>query len=433
MALQSSVVSKALRRVGVPTPGRPDTNVTLGLHFGTACRHLEASKKELHVKTFTRMALGAGAVLGLSAWLAPVAGAEGSPPGSHVREGGDHAVFVQTDNIAGNQIVAYHRDHDGTLDLASTYATKGLGGVLNGSVVDHLGSQGSLASDPKHSLLYAVNAGSNTVSVFSVDGDQLSLLQVVGSGGTFPVSIAVHDDLVYVLNAEDGGSVSGYRVDDGGLHPIWGSTRSLELTIPTDTTQFTHTPGQVAFSPDGTQLIVTTKANVVGNDIDVFGVSSDGRLSHSPVTNSEPGTVPFAISFDQAGHLVIGEAGPSALVTFRLHRDGTVTQLDSLANGQPGLCWVTAASNFFFTGNTASNSTSGYQSSFNGQLTLLGSTPTDPGTVDASSSANGRFLYVQTGGKGVVDEFQVNADGSLTEVGSVTVAGAIGGEGIVAF
>ena len=149
--------------------------------------------------------------------------------------------------------------------------------------------------------------------------------------------------------------------------------------------------------------------------------------------NSEPGTVPFAVTFDPAGHLVIGEAGPSAVVTFRLHRDGTVAQLDSLANGQPGLCWVTPAGGFFFTGNTASNSTSGYQSSVNGQLNLLGSTPTDPGTVDSSATADGHFLYVQTGGNGIVDEFQVGASGSLTEVGSVTVAGAVGGEGIVAF
>ena len=50
------------------------------------------------MKRLTRLALGAGAVLGLSAWIAPVAGAEGLPPGSHFGEGGDHAVFVQTDN-----------------------------------------------------------------------------------------------------------------------------------------------------------------------------------------------------------------------------------------------------------------------------------------------------------------------------------------------
>jgi len=384
------------------------------------------------MRKLTRLALGAGAVLGLSAWVAPVAGAEGPPPGGDFGGGGDHAVFVQTDNTAGNQIVAYHRNHDGTLTLADTYATGGSGGVLNGSVVDHLGSQGSLASDPAHGLLYAVNAGSNTVSVFSVYGDQLDRRQVVGSGGTFPVSIAVHGNLVYVLNAENGGSVSGYWVTGDRLQRIWGSTRSLGLTIPTDTTQFTHTPGQVAFSPDGSQLIVTTKANAVGNDVDVFGVGWDGRLSASPVANAEPGTVPFAITFDQAGHLVIGEAGTSAVVTFSLHRDGTITQIDSLPNGQPGLCWVTPAGQYFFTGNTGSNSTSGYESSANGQLTLLGFTPTDPGTVDSAATANGHFLYVQTGGNGIVDEFQVSANGSLTEVGTVTVSDAVGGEGIVA-
>ena len=99
------------------------------------------------MRRFTRLALGAGAALGLSVWVAPVAGAEGPPAGPHFEGGGDHAVFVQTDNIAGNQIVAYHRDHDGTLDLLLR-VTGGLGGVLNGSAVDHLGSQGSLTSDP---------------------------------------------------------------------------------------------------------------------------------------------------------------------------------------------------------------------------------------------------------------------------------------------
>jgi hypothetical protein len=67
-----------------------------------------------------------------------------------------------------------------------------------------------------------------------------------------------------------------------------------------------------------------------------------------------------------------------------------------------------------------------------GQLTLTGQTPTDPGTVDAAVTPSGRFVYVQTGGNGVVDEFAVGSGGSLTEIGQVTVAGAVGGEGIVA-
>ena len=112
-----------------------------------------------------------------------------------------HAVFVQTDNTAGNRVVAYDRAADGTLAPAGSYATGGRGGILAGSVVDHTASQGSLASDPRHGLLYAVNAGSDTISVFAVHGDRLARRQVIGSGGTFPVSVAVHGDLVYVLNA----------------------------------------------------------------------------------------------------------------------------------------------------------------------------------------------------------------------------------------
>jgi 6-phosphogluconolactonase (cycloisomerase 2 family) len=339
------------------------------------------------------------------------------------------AVFVQTDNLAGNQVVAYDRAGGGQLTLAGTYDTGGLGGQLTGSVVDHLASQGSLGYDPARGLLYAVNAGSNTVSVFAVRGDRLQLRQVVGSGGTFPVSVAVRGGLVYVLNAENGGSVQGYYAVFGRLVPIPGSNRPLGLN-PDATPQFTNTPGQVAFSPDGAQLIVTTKDNT--NAIDVFAVHAGGRLSRQPVVNAEPGTVPFAITFDPAGHLVIADAGTNALSTFALSPDGTVTLLDAVGSGQSATCWVAADGGLLFASNAGSATISGYSAGPGGALTLLGQTPTDPGTVDAAVTLGGHFLYVQTGGNGVVDEFAVGPGGSLAEVGHVTVAGAIGGEGIVA-
>ncbi|MGH2719530.1 MAG: lactonase family protein, partial [Actinomycetota bacterium] len=187
--------------------------------------------------------LAAAGLAGLLALATPVA-ASASPGHS---TGAEPAVFVQTDNPAGNQIVGYRRASDGTLTWAATYGTGGMGGVLNGSAVDHLASQGSLAYDGAGDLLLAVNAGSNTVSVFSVDGQHLHLRQVVDSGGTFPVSIAAEGDLVYVLNALDGGDVAGFRADGGRLHPIPGSVRSLGLVTPSDSNQFTHTPGQVVF------------------------------------------------------------------------------------------------------------------------------------------------------------------------------------------
>lgn len=348
---------------------------------------------------------------------------------SHTGRGAGGVVFVQTDNLSGNQVVAYHRAPDGTLSLARVYGTGGLGGQLAGSAVDHLASQGSLQYDPLHAAVYAVNAGSNTVTVLAARGDRLFLRQVVGSGGTFPVSIAVHGNLVYVLNALDGGSVQGYRAAFGRLIPIPGSKRLLGLD-PTATPQFTNTPGQVAFSPDGSQLIVTTKAN--GNDIDVFSVGASGRLQASPVVNPEPGTVPFAITFDRDDHLVIANAGDNAVATFALHADGTVTQLDSVGTGQAATCWVVRDGRLLFASNAGSANVSGYSTSSSGALTLLGQTPTDPGTVDAAVASGGRYLYVQAGGTGSVDEFRVSPAGSLTGLGSVTVPGAVGGEGIAA-
>jgi len=384
------------------------------------------------MKLFIRLAVSAAAILGLAVWAAPVTAGAASPRGGpHSGAGADHVVFVQTDNTAGNQVVAYDRADNGGLTLANTYATGGLGGVLNGSVVDHLASQGSLTYDPANMLLYAVNAGSNSVSVFAVNGDQLTFRQVIGSGGTFPVSVAVSNRFVYVLNAENGGSISGYRAAGGTLHPIEGSIRALGLSIPTDSSQFTHTPGQIAFSPDGSQVIVTTKAST--NALDVFAVAPNGRLSDSPVVNSEPGTVPFAVAFDVSGHLVVANAGPSSLSTFALGSNGTATLVDSVASGKAATCWVASAQGYLFTSNAGSASVSGYLAAPNGTLTLLGATGTDPGTVDAAATANGQFLYVQTGANGIVDEFQVNANGTLTALATVTVAGAAGGEGIVAF
>ena len=379
------------------------------------------------MRTAIRVAAAAAVAGAAVATAASPAFASTSSPAGASPAG--HAVFVQTDNTAGNRVVAYDRAADGTLAPAGSYATGGRGGILAGSVVDHTASQGSLASDPRHGLLYAVNAGSDTISVFAVHGDRLALRQVLGSGGTFPVSVAVHGNLVYVLNALNGGSVQGYRVLGRFLVRIPGSHRALGLD-PDATPQFTTTPGQVAFTPDGSQLVVTTKGN--GNDIDVFGVGFGGLLSAKPTVNEQPGTVPFAISFDPFGHLVIAEAGTNAVSTFQLSRGGTASLLHRTPTGQAASCWVTTAGSFLFASNAGTPSESGFTTSASGQLSLLGNTATDPGAVDAASAAGGRFLYVQTGGNGIVDEFSVAANGALTKIGAVTVPGAVGGEGIVA-
>jgi 6-phosphogluconolactonase (cycloisomerase 2 family) len=378
------------------------------------------------MKILTRIVAPAIAALAVATFATPAFAA----PAGHRAAGARYVVFVQTDNITGNAVVAYHRATDGALTLAGTYPTGGLGGVLGGSVADHLSSQGSLGYDQRDSLLIAVNAGSNTVSSFAVFGDRLVLRQVVGSGGTFPVSVAAHGNYVYVLNALNGGSVYGYRVHGGRLFPILGSWRGLGLN-PTATPQFRNTPGQAAFTPDGSKLLVTTKAN--GDNVDVFFVHRDGRLSALPVVNHEPGAVPFGLTYDRYGHVVLAEAGLNAVATFRLFRNGLLVPLHIALTGQSATCWITRAGRYFYASNAGSASVSGYVTGRHGHLFALGNTMTDAGTIDSASAAYGRFLYVRTGAAGLVDEFAVQANGSLAVIGSVAVAAAAGGEGIVAF
>ena len=182
-------------------------------------------------KARTLFAAAAVASAAAVALAVPAAASAASIHGRSAGTATGPAVFVQTDNTAGNQVAAYARASDGTLTLAGTYPTGGLGGQLAGSVVDHLASQGSLQYDAAQHLLVAVNAGSNSVTVFGVHGTRLHQRQIIGSGGQFPVSVAIHGNLVYVLNALRGGSVQGYRLSPAGwLAFLRGSHRRLHLS-----------------------------------------------------------------------------------------------------------------------------------------------------------------------------------------------------------
>ncbi|WP_405584202.1 lactonase family protein [Streptomyces sp. NBC_01190] len=339
------------------------------------------------------------------------------------------AVFVQSDNTAANTVVAYHRSAEGTLTRRGVYGTGGRGGVLEGSVVDHLAAQGSLAYDRAAGLLYAVNAGSDTLTVFSVHGDRLHWRQTVPTRGDFPVSVTFHNDRVWVLNALGGGSVQGFVRVGQRLAGVDSWHRGLGLD-PDAAPQFTHTPGQISFTPDGSKLVVTTKAGA--NTIDVFALDHRGAPAAHPVVTATPDAVPFGFTFDPAGRLQVTEAGPNAVETFALHRDGTLTSLGRVATGQSATCWIVATDSGVYASNAGSGTLSGYHVRPDGTLTPLGATATDPGTVDVALSPDGRNLYAQTGAQGVVDEFRVGHDGSLTQIGSVTVPGAVGGEGITA-
>jgi 6-phosphogluconolactonase (cycloisomerase 2 family) len=348
-------------------------------------------------------------------------------PRSHHRDR-QHAVFVQTNEPSGNRIVVFDRAPNGQLSQAGTYATGGNGGVAApGDEPDHLASQGSLVYDWRHSLLIAVNAGSDTVSTFKVRGDRLRLTGVVPSGGQFPASIAVSGDLVYVLNSGGPGTVQGFVIRGHRLRALGGSARSLGLSN-TDPPNFLTSPGQVGFTPDGGKLIVTTKAS--GSAIVVYRVRRDGRLSN-PTVNTSATPVPFAFTFGPGGRLVSGEAMQSVVTTYTINGNGTLANPQSVSDGQMALCWIVRARGYYYVANTMSNTLSSYRISRTGQPILLNAVAavTEPGPIDLVAS--GRYLYGQTGAGGTVDEYRVRLDGTLEKIGVITGL-PVGQEGIAA-
>ncbi|WP_406452784.1 lactonase family protein [Streptomyces sp. NBC_01622] len=340
------------------------------------------------------------------------------------KAGADHAVFVQGNELAGNTIHVFKRAQDGTLSAAGSYTTGGKGGDQVDAPTDSLASQGSLVYDDRSRLLLAVNAGSNTVTSFRVAGQKLTDRHVVSSGGDFPASITVSGGIAYVMNAGGTGSVQGFRLTAAGLAPLSDAHRSLGLDnkkVPL----FSSSPGQVAFTPGGRELVVTTKS---ANTVEVFPVARDGRPARRAVVNDSAGAVPFAISFDKAGRMLVAEAKDSTVSTYKVRADGTLKPVQkSLPNGQDTLCWLERAGDFFYGGNTGNSTVTGYRADRHGKLALTNdvgvATPPSAksqGVIDLAVTKDQKFLYVQNATSGTVDGFRIGRDGSLTKVGTTT-------------
>jgi DNA-binding beta-propeller fold protein YncE len=362
---------------------------------------------------------------GLAVSSAPTAAASG---GSDAHG----AVFVQTDDLAHNAVIAYDRAADGHLTRAGTYATGGAGAAEAGAVVDPLASQGSLTLDRAHGLLFAVNGGSDTITVFGVDGSKLVRRQILPSHGDLPVSVSVVGNLVYVLNARGGGSITGYQVDGREVKPLSGSTRALNLT-PNTNPEFLQAPSQVAIAPDGRAVVVATKTH---GTLLVFRLADGGRPAAAPVVTPS-GTVPFALAFDASGSLLVVDATGFAS-SYKLGRDGNLALVSTVGpTGQAAACWTVLVDGSLYAANAGSNSITSFMD-HRGQLTITQAVAATSGAgpVDIASSPNGRFIYELTGGAGQVDEYVRGANGSLTMIGTAdTGLGAAVGkpiEGIAA-
>lgn len=387
-----------------------------------------------------RILIGGGALATVAAATVAVSLASASQYGAS-GTGADRAVFVQGNELSGNTIHVFARDGQGRLKPGGTYATGGRGGDQVDAPTDSLASQGSLAYDEASGLLLAVNAGSGTLTSFRVEGTKLKNRRIIDTGGEFPSSIAVRGKVAYVMNAGGEGSVQGFRITAKGLVPIRGSFRALGLAND-DVPRFDTSPGEVEITPDGRNLVVTTKGN---NTVEVFPLKSNGLPAVvEPVVNKSAGNVPFAISFDRSGsRMLVAEAEKSTVTAYQVRHDGKLKVLQKpLANGQEVLCWLERAGDYFYGGNTGNSTVSGYRMDKHGRLALTNevgiATPPSAksqGVIDIAVTKDAKFVYVQNATSGTIDGFRVERNGSLTKVTTAVGLPAFaesGMEGLVA-
>jgi 6-phosphogluconolactonase (cycloisomerase 2 family) len=330
------------------------------------------------------------------------------------------AVYLQTNDAEGNEVVAYARDADGRLEAPGRFATGG-----RGTGVPHLTSQGSVVLTRDGAHLLVTNAGSDDVSLFTVGSRGLELVARESAGGSTPQSVAEHDGLVYVLTA---GGVQGFRIENGSLVAIEASMRPLSAPDAD--------PAQLGFSPDGRTLVVTER----GTDrIVTFAVQPDGLLGEAQAQPSS-GPTPYGFAFAGDDTLVVTEAfgaqvGKAAASSYRLENGAVSPRTRSLGNGRSEICWavVTSDGRWAFTTNFADGAVSRYAVAADGAITLddaAAGTSVEgrPGLRDESLSADGRFLYAVDADAQRVYGWAVGADGSLAPLGSweglpATVAG----------
>ena len=217
-------------------------------------------------------------------------GGGSSPPG---------AVFAMSNVSHDNRVVSFRRAANGTLTRVDSISTRG-----NGIGTD-LDTTGGLQLSADRRFLYAVNAGSDEITVFTVNGTHLTFLQKVKAGDQ-PNSLTIHGNLLYVLNGSVAGNgIRGFRMAaPGGRLTPW-PTRSAFLSSPI------AVPGRVPFSPDGGVLLITHKVSDImvppRNGIDAFKIGSNGLPSAEPLRNKSVDLRPFSLAFRSDGKLVVVE------------------------------------------------------------------------------------------------------------------------------
>jgi 6-phosphogluconolactonase len=337
------------------------------------------------------------AALGVSAFALSLS----QTASAHGRWGTDlrrHGVFVLGNDPAVNSVLSLELK-DGELTPVGSLETGGKGGAA--------GNQGGLALDQGRGVLFAVNAGSHTITSFEIGARSLELESVTGAEGLGPMSIATctpagrhQKPLVYVLN-EDSRSIAGFSLNRGNrLEFIPGSVQSISNTA--------SGAAQILFDNTCSVVVVVERnpASFMLYRIDRDGVAGAG-VNFPSMSVGQLGS-----AMTRGNQLFVSETGTSAASSFALELSAPsispITQ--TLANTQAGSCWAVATRRTFRCDGSRRDCTMGYVMNAgtanitsyavkpNGELALREdiAQATLGGAFDGALADDDRYLVVQS-------------------------------------
>jgi 6-phosphogluconolactonase len=329
-------------------------------------------------------------------------------------------LYTMSNATSGNELLVYNRLSDGGLAKVSRVPTKGKG--TGGG----LGNQNAITISGDGVFLFAVNAGSNSISSFKLTTNGLKLVDIKPSGGKAPVSVSEDHGRLFVLNAGDAttpGNINGFYVKhDGSLYEVAYSKR------PLSNRKAGTGAAQISFLDSGRQLVVTEKAT---NLILTYRLHNYFYPS-SPLVNTSSGNTPFGFAVGKRNQVFVsnaegGAADSSSISSYRLLPQGQLKVISSkIGTEETAACWVALSvdGRFAYTTNTASGTISSYRVDFSGAVALLnddaGITGNGSAPIDMVVGPENRFLYTLNSGNNSISSFSVSLDGELSALKTLT-------------
>ncbi|KAJ7364052.1 hypothetical protein DFH08DRAFT_910380 [Mycena albidolilacea] len=355
------------------------------------------------------------------------------------------AYFITNEPEVGNFVVAAAIGSDGKLTLRQATSSGGLGSHgAPGTGPDPLFTQGAVKASAAGNIVATVNAGSNTLSVFNIDPQDPTNLEMigkpVGSGGEFPVSLAINKagNSICTVN---GGAINGvacFSVDKTkGLIPIANTVRSLKLNQTTPATGPAGSVSHVIFSEDNKQLIASVKGVPPTPGIfAVWDIAADGSLSEDfkAVQPAKGGLLPFSMTVIPGKNSILAtDAGLGVdIVDFSNGAAAGVAagKSSGLAiDGQSATCWSSFSpktGNFYVTDIGTSQITEiNVDDNLKPSIVTQYAQGAGTATIDNDIATVGQndIMYVLAANATQVKVLSLNAPGKATALQTLDIAG----------